>query len=67
MSSLACEEPMLFNVYIADRSRPTEPVKWFRYADDITVWALGVKILELDHKVNIYLKEMSSFLEDNLY
>ena len=38
--------------------RPTEPVK----ADDITVWASGVKISEVEQKVNTYLTEMSQFL-----
>ena len=38
---------------------PTEPVKSICYTDDITVWASGVEISELDHKVNTYLTEMS--------
>ena len=45
--------------------RPTEPVKQICYADDITVWASGVKIPELEHKINSYLTEMSCFLRDN--
>ena len=45
--------------------RPTEPVKWICYADDITVWASGVEISELEHKVNTYLTEMSRFLREN--
>ena len=45
--------------------RPREPVKRICYADDITVWALGVKIPELVHKINGYLTEMSCFLRDN--
>ena len=45
--------------------RPTEPVKRICYTDDITVWALGVKIPELEHKINSYLTEMSCFLLDN--
>ena len=28
--------PSLFSVYMADMSRPTEPVKWVCYANDIT-------------------------------
>ena len=35
------------------------------YADDITVWASGVEITELEHKVNTYLTEMSQFLRGN--
>ena len=35
--------------------RPTAPVKRICYADDITVWASGVEITELEHKVNTYL------------
>ena len=30
--------------YLADMSRPTEPVKWICYADDITVWASWSKL-----------------------
>ena len=45
--------------------RPTEPVKRICHADDITVWALGVKLPELEHKINDYLTEMSPFLRVN--
>ena len=51
--------PTLFSFYIADMPRPTEPVKRICYADDITVWASGVEISELEHKVNTYLTEMT--------
>ena len=37
--------PMLFSFYIADMTRPTEPVRRICYVDDITVWASGVKNL----------------------
>ena len=47
--------PTLFSFYIADMPRPTEPVKRICYADDITVWASGVEISELEHKVTTYL------------
>ena len=46
--------PTLFSLYIADVPRPTEPVRRICYADDITVWASGVNILELEQKVNTY-------------
>ena len=45
--------------------RPTEPVRRVFYADDITVWASGVKLSELEQKVNTYLTEMSRFLWEN--
>ena len=45
--------------------RPTEPVKRICYADDITVWASGVEISELEHKVNTYVTEMFRFLQEN--
>ena len=47
--------PTLFRVYLADMPRPTEPVKRICYADDITVWASGVKISELQHMINGHL------------
>ena len=45
--------------------RPTEPVERICYADDITVWASGVQISELEHMINGYLTDMSYFLQDN--
>ena len=57
--------PTLFSFYIADMPRPTGPVKRICYADDITVWASGVEISELEHKVNTYLTDMSRFLWEN--
>ena len=57
--------PTLFSFYIAGMPRPTEPVRRICYADDITVWASGVKIAELEQKVNTYLTEMSRFLWEN--
>ena len=56
---------MLFNFYIADMPRLTEPVRWICYADAIIAWASGVKISELEHKVNAYLTEMSRVLWEN--
>ena len=57
--------PTLFSFYLADMPRPTE-VKWIYYTDEITVWASGVKIPELEHMINGYLTEMSCSLQDNL-
>ena len=48
----------LFNFYIADMPIPTEPVKRVCYADDITVWATGVKIPDLEEIIP-YLKDNS--------
>ena len=47
--------PTLFSFFLADMSRPTKPVKRICYANDITVWASGVKLPELEHKINDYL------------
>ena len=57
--------PTLFSFYLADMPRPIQPVKRICYADDITVWVSGVKLPELEHKINDYLTEMSRFLRDN--
>ena len=56
----------LFGLYIADMPRPTDPVKRICYADEITVWASGVEISELEHKVNTYLTKMSRVQPENL-
>ena len=44
---------------------PTPPVKRVRYADDITVWASGPKIPQLESMMNNYLREVSIYLKDN--
>ena len=41
-------------------------VKRVCYADDITVWATGVKIPDLEDSVNSYLEEIIAYLKDNL-
>ena len=57
--------PFLFNYYIADMPRPTPPVKRACYADNITVWATGPKIPQLESMINNYLREVSVYLNDN--
>ena len=44
---------------------PTSPVKRVCYADDITVWASGPKILQLESMINSYLRDVSIYLKDN--
>ena len=44
---------LLFSFYLAHMPRPTEPVKRICYVGDITVWASGVKIPELEHTVKL--------------
>ena len=44
---------------------PTEPVKRVCYADDLTVWATGVKIPDLEDSINSYLEEIIAYLKDN--
>ena len=57
--------PPLFSFYIADMPMPTEPVKWICYADDLTVWATGVKIPDIEDMLNSYLEEITAYLKDN--
>ena len=57
--------PSLFNDYIADMSRPTPPVKRVCYADDITVWASGQKIPQLESMINSYLRDVGIYLKEN--
>ena len=45
--------------------RPTPPVKRVCYADDITVWASGPKIQQLESMINSYLRDVSIYLKDN--
>ena len=57
--------PSLFSFYIADMPRPTDPVKRVSYADDLTVWASGVHIPDLEVSLNNYLEELTTYLKDN--
>ena len=57
--------PSPFNYYIADMPRPTSPFKRVCYADDITVWATGPKIPQLESMINSYLRDVSISLKDN--
>ena len=50
--------PSLFSFYLADMPKPTYPVKRICYADDISVWASGAKIPELEVKINDYLEKI---------
>ena len=56
--------PSLFSFYIAVMPRPTEPVS---YADDLAVWATGVKILDLEDSINSYLDKIIAYLKDNSF
>ena len=57
--------PSVFNYYIADMPRPTPSVKRVCYADDITVWATGPKIPQLESMINSYMREVFIYLKDN--
>ena len=46
-------------------SRPTPPVRRVCYADDITVWATGPNISQLESTINNYLRDVSIYLKDN--
>ena len=46
-------------------SIPTDPVKRVCYADDLTVWASGVHIPDLEVSINNYLEEITAYLKDN--
>ena len=45
--------------------RPTPPVKRLCDADDITVWATGPKIPQLESMITNYLRNVSIYLKDN--
>ena len=45
--------------------RPTYPVKRICYADDLTVWASGVNIPDLEVSQNNQLEEIAAYLKDN--
>ena len=57
--------PSLFSFYIADMPIPTDPVKRGCYAHDLTVWASGVNIPDLEVSINNYLEEITAYLKDN--
>ena len=52
--------------------RPTDPVKWVCYADDLTVWPQEsmnhiskFKSMDLEDCINSYLEEITEYLKDN--
>ena len=45
--------------------RPTPPVKRVCYADDITVWASGPMIPQLESMINSYLRDVGIYLKEN--
>ena len=57
--------PSLCSFYIVDMPRPTEPVKRFYYADELTVWTTGVKLPDLDDSTKCYLEEITMYMNDN--
>ena len=57
--------PSLFSFYIADMLILTDPSKRVCYADDLTVWASGVNIANLEVSINNYQEELSVYLKDN--
>ena len=57
--------PSLFDYYIADMPGPTPPVKRVCYADEITVWASGPKIPQLESMINSYLRDVGMYLKEN--
>ena len=57
--------PSLFSFYIADMPMQIEPVKRVCFADDLTMWATGVKIPDMGDSVNSYLEEITAYPEDN--
>ena len=52
--------PSQFNYYIANMLSPTPPVKRVFYADDITVWATGPRIPQLESMINSYLRDVAT-------
>ena len=59
--------PSLFSFYIADMPIPRDSVKRVCYADDLTVWASGVNIPDLEVSINKYLEEITAYLKDNSF
>ena len=45
--------------------RPKEPVKRVCYADDLTMWATGVKIPHLEDGINSCIEEITAHLKEN--
>ena len=53
------------HIYLADVLRPTPPVERLCYADDITDWASGTKIPQLESMINSYLRYVGIYLKEN--
>ena len=48
-------------------SIPTDPVKRVCYADDLTIWASGVNIPDLQVSINNYLEEITAYPEGQFF
>ena len=59
--------PPLLNYYIADMPRLTPPVKMVCNADEITVWASGPKIPQLESMINSYLRDVVIYMKENSF
>ena len=44
---------------------PIDPVRRVCYAGDLTVWASGVNIADLEVSIKKYLEEITAYLKDN--
>ena len=65
LSLMSVMSPSLFSLYIADMPILTDPINRVCYADDLTVWASGVNIPDLEVSINNYLEEITAYLKDN--
>ena len=53
------------HLFVLNWAMPTEPFKRVCYADELTVWATGVKIPDMEDSLNSYLEEIAAYLKDN--
>ena len=59
-----CAFSYIDNGNLADMPRPTDPAKRVCYADDLTVWASGANIRDLEVTLNHYLEELTVSMKD---
>ena len=60
----AVTSPILFNFYLCKMPTPPEGIKIIQYADDVSIYAIGVDIKSLSNRINQFITSVVNYLEE---
>ena len=60
----AVTSPILFNFYLCKMPTPPEGIKIIQYADDVSIYAIGVDIKALSNQINMFINKVVDYLEE---